>query len=1254
MHELYPAGPAQVPQDLTVPNPAYKRHAWIAMAALTLFVLLYVALAGWFAFKAYSLFAGAVSGGKNAFLGVLFGLPVAFIAIFLCKALIFLRPGGKMEDLEVTAAQQPKLFEFLNRLADEAGAPRPHRVFLSPRVNAAVFYDLTILNFLFPSKKNLEIGLGLVNALTLSEFKAVLAHEFGHFAQRSMAVGRWVYMAQQIAEHIVWRRDQLDRFLQGLSRSDIRVAWVGWILRLIVWSIRSLLETLFQGVMLAQRALSREMEFQADLVAVSLTGSDALIHALHQAQTADDAWDRTLSFANGELGQGRKVVDLFALQSRVLERMREMLGDPEYARVPAVPSTRPEAHRVFRAELAQPPRMWLTHPHNHEREENAKRVYLPAPTDPRSAWALFTDTAALRSQVSLGMVSGNETEPVPIEDSLKRLDACYAIESLQTRYVGVYLGRSVVRAEMQAHALYADGCSGSAQSLAQLYAPAVSEQLAQWRSLEKEIGLLERVESGEFSAQGGVVHHRERQLPRKQLPQLLTELRAELIASEQPILAHDRACRGEHLAAARRIGGGWAEYLQGLLATLHYAEHAQADLRDAQRFLAREYQVVTADGNVSKGERKRLVKGCAVVYTPLQQIYANVALVQLDDSLLERLKIESWAGAFEEFKLGPADENNLGSWLDVIDGWINVTCRLLGALGDQALEQLLESERRVAQSVIDGSTLPPAPPAARVEADYARLLPRGERKLQRKLGWWDRFQVADGWVPAGARLAVAGGIVGTVIGYGGALGNASLTIYNGLATPVRVIAGTQSRFIAPFQTASLEIPLAPLAIQTTSASGQEIERFETPVDIAFADYVYNVAAASPLIEWTATYGGAQEVPERNLGAVRFSTVSADVLFADPPESISSKGEGGTRSVVVGVSDGGPSAVQAVKTDADGLLAVALAHAQWDDTGSRHAAEWLGIAASTPAFPAVLQARLAAAPDDVLLRRMAQDIAADGDSQACTSDTAAAASAPGKPDLVYLAARCLPTDEARNAAFRAGYAQFPEHAWLAYAAGYDLAQMREWEPAAVALETARSQLVPLADRISLDLERIERVLGRRPDPARTRMLSTGSPRLVSYLEYEALPGYQALQNGEFEAAMTSDASLRARMLRLVAASRDATPAQISEALALEPDAGLDFGTIGAGLGLALREGVAPDALLSALEESSPEEAAMLRAFIQDLPSGDRERLERHVREADLQVRAQAYVLACVALGAGAPTGWKEDAQRLLFADERPLL
>jgi Zn-dependent protease with chaperone function len=100
-------------------------------------------------------------------------------------------------------------------------------------VNAAVFHDLSITNLVLPSKKNLVIGLGLVNVLTLGELKAVIAHEFGHFAQRAMTVGRWMYVAQQIAGQIVVRRDALDRLLQRVSHFDPRVAWIGWILRLL-------------------------------------------------------------------------------------------------------------------------------------------------------------------------------------------------------------------------------------------------------------------------------------------------------------------------------------------------------------------------------------------------------------------------------------------------------------------------------------------------------------------------------------------------------------------------------------------------------------------------------------------------------------------------------------------------------------------------------------------------------------------------------------------------------------------------------------------------------------------------------------------------------------------------------------------------------------------------------------------------------------------------------------------------------------
>ena len=232
--------------------------------------------------------------------------------------------------MQITAETQPELFAFVNRIADEAGAPRPHKVFVTARVNAAVFYDLSFRNLLFPTRKNLEIGLGLVEGLTLDELKAVIAHEFGHFAQRTMAVGRWVYVSHQIAGHVIVHRGWIDNLLRGLSYTDIRIAWIGWILRLLVWSIRAVFDTAFRLIVLAHRALSREMELQADLVAVSVSGSDSLIHALHRLGPVDDAWDAAVRFSNTEIDKKRPPEDLFSIQARVLEHLRRVFDDETF------------------------------------------------------------------------------------------------------------------------------------------------------------------------------------------------------------------------------------------------------------------------------------------------------------------------------------------------------------------------------------------------------------------------------------------------------------------------------------------------------------------------------------------------------------------------------------------------------------------------------------------------------------------------------------------------------------------------------------------------------------------------------------------------------------------------------------------------------------------------------------------------------------------------------------------------------------
>ena len=68
MENIYPAGPQGVPENLAQPSSIYKRRAWLAMVSLTVFITLYIALAGWFSWTAYrtslEVFAAGNAGSR--------------------------------------------------------------------------------------------------------------------------------------------------------------------------------------------------------------------------------------------------------------------------------------------------------------------------------------------------------------------------------------------------------------------------------------------------------------------------------------------------------------------------------------------------------------------------------------------------------------------------------------------------------------------------------------------------------------------------------------------------------------------------------------------------------------------------------------------------------------------------------------------------------------------------------------------------------------------------------------------------------------------------------------------------------------------------------------------------------------------------------------------------------------------------------------------------------------------------------------
>ena len=962
--DLYPAAPREVPPDLTAPSRAYRLHAWLALLGILGFVSLYLGLAGYCGWTAFRLFRATFMGGGGSFVAFFLALPPTFFFLFLVRGLFSVRHREDATLVEVLPEDEPELFDFIHHVSRDAGAPRPHRVFLSSRVNAAVFYDLRFWNLIFPSKKNLELGLGLINALSLDELKAVVAHEFGHFAQRSMAVGRWVYVATQIAGHIIGSRGAFDKLLDGLSRTDLRIAWIGWIGKLLVWAIRAILDTAFRIIVLAHRALTREMELQADLVSVSVSGSDSLIHALHRLSPADEAWNEAADFVDAELGAGRSVPDLFSIQARALERLREVLGDPTFGQTPERPERRPSEFRVFDDQLAQAPRMWATHPPNREREDNAKARYVASTLDARSAWSLFRDPERTRRAVTASLIppppEGAEARvELDEKDALAKLDERFDDLPLERRYRGVYLGRSITRpfAEPEeAFAPEADERDPTRDELLEkldaLYPESLIETLESLRSLHMEHAQLEGLEAGVLSAPGGVIRHRGEEIPRKRLRAVIEQVQRERDDAEAIVEDHDCAVRTAYRSVARSLDENWASYHQSLVELLHYAEHVRAFLRETADNLGNELAVAVADGKISEREWADLARAATKLYPALASAYDQRYEVVVPDAVGSHLSDADYADIYgEDLRLDPPILANIDSWLQVIDSWMVGPRAALSSLAGATLTALLECEATLERSLREGTELPSAPEPAENPDDYPRLI-RGEEGLNRRqLSLWDRFQRADGFVAGSLRFVVATALLAPALLFTSAAGDSTVTVYNGLSVPIEVSLGGASARIDGRGHASVEIvPSDELTVRATTTDGREVERFTVDTADGFAKYVYNVAGAAPLYEWSALYGRSRGQAERSRGASRWHETSATILFEEPPRQVETRSGGAERRVLTAVTDIPPAEQVELVRDPSERARMIEAHLRFDSPDDRDRLAWEALAAAENVEP----------------------------------------------------------------------------------------------------------------------------------------------------------------------------------------------------------------------------------------------------------------------------------------------------------------
>lgn len=161
--------------------------------------------------------------------------------------------------LEVHREQAPRLFLLIDKLTTALGTPPFHHVLFVNDLTAAVAQTPRLGIFGW-YRNSLLLGLPLMLAMTPAQFRAVLAHEFGHLGQQHGRFAAWIYRTR-----MVW-----SRLLEELTAHDhwgsiIFAKFLGWY------------APFFNAYSFV---LARTLEYEADRQAARLVGSDRMKDAL--------------------------------------------------------------------------------------------------------------------------------------------------------------------------------------------------------------------------------------------------------------------------------------------------------------------------------------------------------------------------------------------------------------------------------------------------------------------------------------------------------------------------------------------------------------------------------------------------------------------------------------------------------------------------------------------------------------------------------------------------------------------------------------------------------------------------------------------------------------------------------------------------------------------------------------------------------------------------------------------------------------
>lgn len=425
-------------------SPEFKKQATKSVLSIILFVTVYTILFVLsIALTVICVMAGiGLITSAPGLITIALGIGLAslgfLVFVFLIKFIFKSHKIDRSYLIEIKEEDEPELFEMIKDIVDKVGSKFPKRVYLSNEVNASVFYDSSFWSMFFPTKKNLLIGVGLVNMMTEDELKAILSHEFGHFSQRTMKVGSYVYNVNQVIFNMLYDNDSYDNLMQKWAEVSGYFSIFVFLASLIVRIIQWVLQMMYSVVNKSYMGLSREMEFHADEIASHVTGFKPLKTSLLRSEIANFSFNHVLSFYDSKVNENIKSENIYCEQRYVANFLSEKIGIPILNGLPNV--TLEYMDKLNKSKLVIKDQ-WSSHPTNEERIINLEKGnVLRDGNSEKLARGIFREPDALEQKMTDIVFSAVQYEKEPSAITLEAFIESYEKEYLDNIFATEYKG----------------------------------------------------------------------------------------------------------------------------------------------------------------------------------------------------------------------------------------------------------------------------------------------------------------------------------------------------------------------------------------------------------------------------------------------------------------------------------------------------------------------------------------------------------------------------------------------------------------------------------------------------------------------------------------------------------------------------------------------------------------------------------------------------------------------------------------------